>query len=889
MPEITQENRRLAIDTPLGEDVLLIDEFSGSEAVSEPFHFDVTLLADTVEGNDAKVDPKALLGKGVTIHVRSLNGKERLIHGLVRRFQKGEVASHFASYSVELVPWLWLLSLRSNCRIYQNLTVPEVIEAVFDDLGMKDYRLSLTKTYTKWDYCVQYRETDLNFVSRLMEEVGIWYYFEHEQDKHTLVLVDAPSSYKPCPDADEAELDVQSLGEDNITTWEEGQELYPGKWTLRDYHFELPKSTLEATSEAQQSTSATQSLEIYDFPGGQAQRFNEPGARLGDVPTEAQRLADLRMEMNEGEGVLVEGSSSFAAFTPGFKISVSSKSFQEISGSYVLTSVQHSGRQMPPYLADDNYEQGSYHNRFTCVPATAPLHPARTTPKPSVQGPQSARVVDESSNGATEEIWPDKYGRVRVRFPWDRKGVYSCWVRVAQPRAGKSWGHIWIPRVGDEVLIAFLEGDPDCPVIVGSLYNADNPVPYTLPDNKTQSGIKTRSSPKGGTDNFNEIRFEDKKGSEELFVQAEKDYNVNVKNDRTTKIGNNETKTIDKGDEKITLNSGNQTTTISKGDQTLDISTGKQTNTIQGDQTTTVNMGKQVVAVKMGDQTTTLDMGNITTQCKVGNISMKCDLGKVTIEALQGIELKGWPEQHQGRHDGNHDKGSDGERRRSGPDQHQGADDAGERRRDADGQGCHHHDRVSVTTPSVSRAGKSPAELAAAAELGDAALGLLTPQATHRAFVQQMIDGGHHTDAIRFLAHAIPSREGVWWAWVTAKRSAGAEPPPPVKAALDATERWIAQPTEENRRAAMTQGEALGFGEPAGCAALAAFFSGPTLAPAHIEQPVPPPEFATAKAIVGAIMLASIAPEPKQAPENYLAAIQQGLEVVTKIKLWPEG
>ena len=194
-----------------------------------------------------------------------------------------------------------------------------------------------------------------------------------------------------------------------------------------------------------------------------------------------------------------------------------------------------------------------------------------------------------------------------------------------------------------------------------------------------------------------------------------------------------------------------------------------------------------------------------------------------------------------------------------------------------------------MTTPSVNRAGKSPAELAAAAEVSDAARGLLTPQVSHRAFVQQLVDGGHHPDAIRILAHAIPGREGVWWAWVIAKRSAGPEPVPPVKAALDATERWIAQPTEENRRAAMIQGEALGFGVPAGCAALAAFFSGPTLAPAHIEQPVPPPEFAAAKAIVGAIMLAAVAPDPKQAPEKFLAAIQQGLEVVNKIKLWPEG
>ena len=659
MASITQDNRLLSITTPAGKDVLLLDAVSGSEEISHPFSFDLRLLADIENGMDAKVKPADLVGKAVTVSIRLADGSQRYLHGLIHRFVVGGRGPLFQEYRIEMVPWLTLLGHASSCRIFQGKTIPEVIEAVFKAHGYSDYTLKLTKTYTPLDYCVQYRETDLNFVQRLMEEEGIFYFFEHTSSKHTLILGDSISAHQPCPGQSKATFGTTTGDEDLVTDWEERHELFTGKWTMRDYHFELPTNNLEVSEPAVGVAQAAKKLEMYDYPGEYAQRFNKTGERLGNVKSEGQKLVKLRMEEAESRGEVAEGSSTCRAFAPGYKVTVDSLGNQQVKGTYVLTSVQHSVTQAPAYLSVDGGGGQFYQNRFTAIPASqsTPFRPARLAPKPVIQGPQSALVVDESKSGNTEEIWPDKYGRVRVRFPWDRDGFSACWVRVAQPRAGKLGGQLWIPRVGDEVLVAFIEGDPDHPVIVGSVFNANNMPIYDLPSNKTQNGIKTRSSPKGGSDNFNEVRFEDKKGSEQISVQAEKDLislikndeTRTVNNDRTTTIGNNETKTVKKGDEKITLEKGSQTvkifkdqsTTIDTGDCTLTVSQGNQsTNVKMGNISTEAGMGNISTVAKMGNISTEAKMGNISTEAKLGNWTLKTDLGQVTIEALQGIELK---------------------------------------------------------------------------------------------------------------------------------------------------------------------------------------------------------------------------------------------------------
>ena len=658
---ITQDNRMLSIETDAGTDVLLLDHLAGVEQLSRPFHFEVTLLSERAENNPQKVDGRKLLGTSATITIGLAAGTERYINGLIRRFAEGERDGQFVRYRAEIVPAITLMELSSHCRIFQNVSAREVIESVLDEYSAVEYESGgLSGTYTKRDYCTQYRETDLGFISRLMEEEGMFYYFKHENGKHTMVLGDSTSAYKPTPVSTKVIYGPGRLQTEEalIDSWEVRYQLLTGKWTLRDYDFQQPRNKLEASAPAVQPADAAASTEMYDFPGGYARMFNEPDKRSGDVQTEGDAFAELRMEQEEAQAEVAEGGGNAYGLTAGHTFEVESRGEQAVSGSYVLTSVQHSASQKPAYLA--GVGGGGYSNRFVCIPDSVTYRPALATHKPIISGLQTAKVVDESESGATEEIWPDKYGRVRVRFPWDIENKFACWVRVAQQRAGKQWGFIWIPRVGDEVVISFLEGDPDQPLIVGSLYNADNPVPYTLPDNKTQSGIKTKSSPQAGNDNFNELRFEDKKGSELITIHAEKDLLTEVENDETrtvdhdriTTIKNHETKTVKEGDETHTVEKGkqtvkiygNQSTTIDQGDQTIQVKMGKQeTKVDMGDQNNEVGMGNQKNNVKMGNITTEAGMGNISTEAKLGNITIKAALGKITIEALQGIELKVGP------------------------------------------------------------------------------------------------------------------------------------------------------------------------------------------------------------------------------------------------------
>jgi len=658
---ITQDDRMLSITTDAGTDVLLLDHLAGVEQLSRPFHFEVTLLSERAENNPQKVDGRKLLGTSATITIGLADGTDRYINGLIRRFAEGDRDKEFAHYRAEIVPAISLMELASHSRIFQNVTAREVIESVLDEYPAVDYDSGgLTGTYTKRDYCTQYRETDLGFISRLMEEVGMFYFFRHQDGKHTLVLGDATSIYKDTPVTSTVVHGSGGLKADeaHIDSWETRYQLLTGKWTLRDYDFQQPRNKLEGSAPAVQPADAVKDLIMYDFPGSYVRMFNEPDKRSGDVQTEADSFAELRMEQEEAQAEIVEGGGNAYGFTAGHTFEIEARGDRVSSGSYVLTSVQHSASQTPAYV--EGVGGGGYSNRFVCIPDNVTYRPALVTHKPIISGLQTAKVVDESDSGDTEEIWPDKYGRVRVRFPWDIENKFACWVRVAQQRAGKQWGFIWIPRVGDEVVISFLEGDPDQPLIVGSLYNADNPVPYTLPDNKTQSGIKSMSSPSGGNDNYNEFRFEDKKGSELITLHAEKDLLTEVENDetrtvdhdRTTTIKNNETKTVTEGDEKHTVEKGKQTVKIygdqslevTQGNQTIQVKQGKQeTKVDMGDQNNEVGMGNQKNNVKMGNITTEAGMGNISTEAKLGNITIKADLGKITIEALQGIELKVGP------------------------------------------------------------------------------------------------------------------------------------------------------------------------------------------------------------------------------------------------------
>jgi type VI secretion system secreted protein VgrG len=644
MGTYTQERRLLSVTTPLGPDVLLLTGFTGQEELSRLFTYHLDMLSE-----EDGIAAKDIVGKGVTWCVAEVDSEPRFFHGVVRRFVAGpRRVRTLRGYRAEVVPWLWFLTRTTNCRIFQNKTAPQIIEAIFGDLGLTDYELSLTRTYPQREYCVQYRETAFNFVSRLMEYEGIFYFFRHEEGKHTLVLADQKSAFKDVPESQVA-YSPGSLAPNHISTWDHQYEFRSGKWAQIDYNFETPSTSLLTSTNKLIDLPDADKFELFDYPG------------LYKVKGDGDAEVKVRMEEEETPYDMVTGTSRCCTFTPGGKFTLEGHDCDAENQTYALIAVEHSATDTSYSASGGGSEYG---NTFTCIPSTVSFRPGRLTPRPVVQGPQTAVVVGP----AGEEIYTDKYGRVKVQFHWDREGKKdensSCWIRVAENWAGKNWGIVFNPRIGQEVVVDFLEGDPDRPLITGRVYNAEQMPPYELPANQTQSVLKTRSSKSGTADNFNELRFEDKKGSEEVYFHAEKDFNRVVENNDTLKVGSdkaddgsqtieiyhhrtetvktgNETITIEKGNRTETVKQGNEKVTIEKGNRTIIVQTGNDTHDVQkGNREVIVGKGNDTHQIKMGNREVSIDMGNDTLTIKMGNQTTKLNLGKSTTEAMQAIELK---------------------------------------------------------------------------------------------------------------------------------------------------------------------------------------------------------------------------------------------------------
>ncbi len=585
----TQENRLIGIETPLGKDVLLLRGFSGQEGMSRLFSFDLDLLS-----TDPEIKFENIIGQKVTVRVRLGKDKERYFHGMINRFVQTGSTVGLVNYRATMVPALWFLTRTADCRIFQNKKVPDIIQEIFKENGITDIKTMLKATYEPREYCVQYRETDFNFVSRLMEQYGMFYFFEHEEKKHTVVLSDDLSAHQPCLEQSKVSWNPQgsaSLNEDVITglQWEETFRF--GQYAVTDYNFETPSTSLRAEVKTQIEVGGNGKYEIYDYPG-------EYGKKA-----EGDSLVKIRMQEEEAQYKVMSGSGTARVFTTGYKFTLQDyDARKDVNGDYVLTQVQHIASVGNAYVtgAAGGINEGDYTNSFTCIPAKRPFRPPQVTPKPMVQGPQTAAVVGKSG----EEIWTDKFGRVKVQFHWDRYGKMnessSCWVRVSQNWAGKQWGGVFIPRIGQEVIVEFLEGDPDRPIITGRVYNAEQMPPYALPANQTQSGVKSNSSKGGG--GSNELRFEDKKGSEEVYLHGQKDWNILIENDKGQKIGHDETLTVgnnrtkkvgvdqseDVGANK-TINVGANHTESIVANKSLSVG-GNHTETISGAEAITVNM-----------------------------------------------------------------------------------------------------------------------------------------------------------------------------------------------------------------------------------------------------------------------------------------------------------
>ncbi|WP_223512930.1 type VI secretion system tip protein VgrG [Pseudomonas sp. GL-R-26] len=530
------------------------------------------------------------LTTAVATHVTTTlhnDAQTRPLDALVAEIRQLPADATAERYQLVLRPWLWWLTLASNNRVFQNLSTSDIVTTIFKAHGFTDFTLKLTGSYTPREYCVQYGETDFAFVSRLLEEEGIFWFFTHEDGKHTLVLGDSNDAFPQIPNGPKVNYLGQQMGERELHGIRSGQvcvQAVAGVYQATDYEFTTPTTSLYSQAEAVAGPRS-----MYEHPGS----YNAKAR--GDALTK-QRVDGLRSQEKR-----FVGESDCRWLVPGHWFTLAGHDDTTLNIDWVVTAVTHEA------------SHDHYRNRFEAIPKATPFRPARTTPKPRMHT-QTAIVVGKSG----EEIWTDEYGRIKLQFPWDRDGkndeTSSCWVRVVLPWSGKGFGMQFVPRIGQEVIVTFIDGDPDRPLVTGCVYNGDNALPYALPANQTQSGIKTQSSKGGG--GFNELRFEDKKDAEEVFLQAQKDLKINVLNDTAATVGHDETltvqnartRTVKEGDETVTLEKGKRSVTIQTGSDSLDV---KDSRTVKVGADQTHSTGGNYDHTVTGNYSLTVD-GNLT-------------------------------------------------------------------------------------------------------------------------------------------------------------------------------------------------------------------------------------------------------------------------------------
>lgn len=632
---LAQKFRPVQVETPFGKEELLFYRMSVNEQLGRPFHIALDLLS-----SNHKLELLDALGKPISITLEISGGGKRIFSGWVNQFTHAGTHGTLAKYHATLVPWLWFLTRTADCRIFQEKSIPEIIKEVFRDHGFTDFKASLGETYPKREYCVQYRETDFDFVSRMMEQEGIYYFFEYSKGKHTLVLADGYSAHKAAKGYEKVPYypptNHDRREREHIYDWSVSQSVQTGAYVLNDFDFERPKADLVTKSKVSRKHSFA-NLEVFDYPGEYVKT------------ADGEKYARKRIEAQQAQHERAEGSAFAFGMSAGNLFKLDGYPRADQNREYLLVQTQLE-------IQNNEYEAGAEGNEtvwdchFTTIESKQPFRSPMQTPQPIVQGPQTAVVVGKKG----EEIWTDKYGRVKVQFHWDRLGKKdensSCWVRVAQMWAGKKWGSIHIPRIGQEVIVEFLEGDPDRPIITGRVYNADEMPPYDLPANQTQSGIKSQSTKKANNKNFNELRFEDKKDAEQVYFHAERDFERVVENNDTQKIG------FDKkedGDQTIEIHNNQEVTIGNKdskdGSQLIHIYKDRVETVETGDSASTIKKGKRVAKIKgndeltiqSGNQTIKISSGAQSTQAaksillKVGSSSIKIEPAAITLKSTQ--------------------------------------------------------------------------------------------------------------------------------------------------------------------------------------------------------------------------------------------------------------
>lgn len=582
------DSRIAKVTTAIAGTEFILRRMHGEERLGRPFMYELELAT---EADD--VDIEKMLGKSLTLEIEIGDDETRPLNGLVSQIAARGRHGDYSHFHVTVRPWFWFLTRSTDNRVFQEMSAPEIIKKIFKDDGYSDVKDELNGSYEKRDYCVQYNESSFHFVTRLMEEEGIYYFFNHEKTKHELVLADSASAHRnitghklPFRTPGTADTSLH-----HISTWEWSKEIRSEVVELGSYDFEKPKSDLKVVSKAEPGKHGESGKERYEY------------GRLYVEKRTGEHLAKVRMEANMSGHAVVRGESNCRTMMTGGLFKLQEYSVESQNAEYLLVDATYS-IEANDLAQFGDVGEASFTCAFRAIQSQTPYRLSRLTPKARVNGPQTALVVGKKG----EDIWTDKHGRVKVQFHWDREGKSdeksSCWVRVAHSSAGNTWGSFTLPRIGQEVIVDFLEGDPDQPIITGSVYNEDNKPPFDLPKNQTQSGVRTRSSTGGDTKTFNELRFEDKKGEEEIYLHAERDFNRVVENDDTLTVG---------------------LETKDKGDQTIEI---------HNDRSVTLNEGNDLLEIKKGNRDVKLKKGDLTIQVGQSKLIMKND-GKITLKGLE--------------------------------------------------------------------------------------------------------------------------------------------------------------------------------------------------------------------------------------------------------------
>jgi len=555
MAQLTQDTRPAQLKTPLGKDVLVLASFVATEGLSELFEVNVEALSEqeNINFDDA-------IGRACTIKQIIYDNKTRYYNGILTATRRTGSTADLFHYHLTLRPWLWLLGRKADCRIFLKKDVKQILSEVFEKAGFTDntdFVFRTTRDFHKIPYCVQYRETDLAFCSRMMEHYGIYYFFEHADGKHTLVMANAPTSHKKIPDLPTLPFIPRHAGatrtRQHVHSWVSDRKLRTGKVHFNDYDYLKPGKDLKAPKESEEKYAHSR-LEMYDYHHKYDEK--DKGENHAKFRLEAEQAFDHRRSIH----------GDAASIHPGGLVTVEHHPTKSENQEYLIVGARHMYSSQS-YRSGGGGSGDTYSGSYDILPSSRPYRSLPKTPKPRIYGIQTAKVVAKNREEEKEEISTDEHGHIWVQFHWDREPQKSCPVRVAQTWAGKRWGAIFLPRVGMEVVVDFIEGDPDRPLVTGCVYNGDNKPPYDLPKNKTISGWKSDSSKHNG--GYNEFVFDDQQNKEKIRMHAERDHEVTVKHAETRTIGEtfkpgspSRSTTIKHGDDQLTIESGNQTTHV---------------------------------------------------------------------------------------------------------------------------------------------------------------------------------------------------------------------------------------------------------------------------------------------------------------------------------------